>query len=114
VLGVSCLLNVTHKESGENVYAQIASISAMPKGMNCPPASVCKPFSWEIGCGQPFPDYPWLPRRFGKELKDVVVLSAEWKKAQGGQQTAANGASKPQDQTGEPESHPEAYDPIPF
>jgi hypothetical protein len=32
ILGKSCLINVTHKTSGERVYANITSIMALPKG----------------------------------------------------------------------------------
>ena len=32
ILGKSCLINVTHKTSGEKVYANVTSIMALPKG----------------------------------------------------------------------------------
>lgn len=37
ILGKACMLNVTHNTSGENIYANIASVTPMPKGMECPP-----------------------------------------------------------------------------
>jgi hypothetical protein len=40
LLGVACLLNIIHKESGDQTYANIQSISPIPKGMPAPgPAS---------------------------------------------------------------------------
>lgn len=38
VLGVPCMINVVHNESGGKVYANINSIMRLPKGMDCPPA----------------------------------------------------------------------------
>jgi hypothetical protein len=37
VLGVGCMLNVVWAESGDKVYANIASIARLPKGMVAPP-----------------------------------------------------------------------------
>lgn len=37
VLGVGCMLNVVHAESGDKVYANIASIARLPKGVGAPP-----------------------------------------------------------------------------
>jgi len=36
LLGVPCMLSVTHTVNGSNVYANIASIMGLPKGMECP------------------------------------------------------------------------------
>lgn len=36
IVGVPCLLNIVHKKKGDNVYANIASIMALPKGMEKP------------------------------------------------------------------------------
>ena len=37
VIGVGCMLNVIHNQTGDKVYANIASIARMPKGMPTPP-----------------------------------------------------------------------------
>jgi hypothetical protein len=38
LLGVACMLNVIHKQSKTgNTYAEISSVSALPKGLQCPP-----------------------------------------------------------------------------
>ena len=37
LVGVPCMLNVIHEEKKGNVYANIASITPLPKGMVCPP-----------------------------------------------------------------------------
>lgn len=39
LIGVPCMLNITHKKSkdGQRTYAEIGSISTMPKGFECPP-----------------------------------------------------------------------------
>jgi len=36
VLGKPCLLNVIHEQNGDRTYANIASISPLPKGMDAP------------------------------------------------------------------------------
>lgn len=36
LLGAPCMLNIIHKETPNGTYANIASISPMPKGMECP------------------------------------------------------------------------------
>ena len=37
LLGVPCLLSITHKTAGNgNTYANISSVSLLPKGMECP------------------------------------------------------------------------------
>lgn len=39
LLGLPCMLNITHKPKadGSAIYAEIGNVSAMPKGMVCPP-----------------------------------------------------------------------------
>jgi hypothetical protein len=37
VIGVGCMLNVVHAEAGDKVYANIASIARLPKGVTAPP-----------------------------------------------------------------------------
>ncbi len=39
LIGAPCMLNITHKQKKDNsgVYAEIGSVSAMPKGLVCPP-----------------------------------------------------------------------------
>ena len=39
LLGAPCMLNITHKtkKDGSGVYAEIGSVSSLPKGLVCPP-----------------------------------------------------------------------------
>ena len=48
VIGKECMINIAHKTSNStgNVYSYIASISPMPKGMECPP-QVNPSFVWD-------------------------------------------------------------------
>lgn len=48
VLGADCMINVAHKVSNSsgNTYAYIASVSPMPKGMECPDA-INPVFIWD-------------------------------------------------------------------
>lgn len=77
LLGVPCMLNVIHKTSkdGQRVYAEIASISPMPKGLECPAQhNVSFHFGYE-----PFNSdiYDTLP----DWLKDKVKQSLEYEAA---------------------------------
>lgn len=38
ILGVPCMISVTHNHKGDRVYANIASIMKLPKGTQCPDA----------------------------------------------------------------------------
>lgn len=47
VLDLPCLLNVVHNPSGDRVYANIQSISPLPKGLPAPPLTI-KPYVFDI------------------------------------------------------------------
>jgi hypothetical protein len=75
LVGAPCMLNITHKtkKDGSGVYAEIGSVSAMPKGFTCPdqvnPSFV---FTYENFDAEKFntlPDY----------LKNKMVNSDEYK-----------------------------------
>jgi len=38
LLGKECMVNIIHKQSGDKTYANIQTITPVPKGMICPPA----------------------------------------------------------------------------
>lgn len=38
LLGKECMVNIIHKQSGDKTYANIQTITPVPKGMVCPPA----------------------------------------------------------------------------
>lgn len=48
LLGVPCMINIAHKTSNStgNVYAYVASVSPIPKGMTCP-EPINPPFIWD-------------------------------------------------------------------
>ena len=77
LLGVPCLVNVIHKEKKDGgVRAEIASISAMPKGFTCPeqinPSVVftVNDFNWDVF--EVFPEW----------IKDKIRTSREYKAMQ--------------------------------
>jgi hypothetical protein len=77
LIGAPCMLNITHKKSkdGTKTYAEIGSISTMPKGFPCPE--------------QINPSYVWTYEDFNTEkfnalpdyLKAKMVNSVEYKQA---------------------------------
>ena len=47
ILGLDCMVNIQHKTSGSgNVYAYVAAVMPMPKGVECPPP-VNPQFVWD-------------------------------------------------------------------
>lgn len=80
LLGIPCMINVIHKTSkAGKKYAEIASISPVAKGMDCPPqVNPNFEFSYE-----PFSEekYNQLPQW----LREKVAMSAEYKAIHQGQ-----------------------------
>ncbi len=73
-LGKKFLVSVVHKEHGEKVYANFSKASAVPSGLSVP-APKHTPFVREVTSTDPLP--VWLPRIYGKEIKDVIANSNE-------------------------------------
>jgi hypothetical protein len=75
LVGAPCMLNITHKtkKDGSGVYAEIGSVSAMPKGFACPdqvnPSFV---FTYENFDAQKFGELPDF-------IKNKMVNSDEYK-----------------------------------
>jgi len=77
LLGIPCMINIIHKLSTKsgNQYAIISNVSAIPKGMNCPPQiNPTFEFNFEdkfsIEVLESFPDF----------IKDKIKASDEYKK----------------------------------
>lgn len=72
LLGQPCMLNVTHTTKGDATYANIAAISKLPKGLDCPPA-INPLIEYDVNAHKPevfakFPDF----------IKEKIKSSAEW------------------------------------
>jgi len=75
LIGAPCMLNITHKKSkdGTRTYAEIGSISTLPKGLPCPP-QITDSYIWtyenfDLEKFNKLPDY----------LKAKMVNSEEYK-----------------------------------
>lgn len=73
LLGKACLLSIIHKtSSGGNVYADIASVSMVPKGMTVPdqinPTSVLSFDNWDWDKFNSLPDF----------IKNKIISSQEY------------------------------------
>lgn len=81
-LGKPWALTFIHSEKdkgGEKrVYANLDGVGKVKGGAKVP-APTIKPFTWEIGDGDP-PDFPWMPRVYGQQIKDLIEASSEWQK----------------------------------
>lgn len=83
VLGQPCLLNVIHENKGGTVYANIASVSPVPKGMPVKPAvNTVLVFSFDSYSSEVFESLPDF-------LKDKIRLSPEYANATNGAQHSA-------------------------
>jgi hypothetical protein len=72
LLGKACLLGVVHKQEGENTYANVATISAPPKGAKPKPDGELVLFdvdNWDQAVFEKLP--PWLQQR----IKDRIKLA---------------------------------------
>lgn len=104
LVGAPCMLNITHKnkKDGSGVYAEIGSISSMPKGFTCPePINAKFIFTYEDFSTEKFnllPEY----------LRNKMVNSDEYKQiTTGGQEIDVTAQSI--------QNHPEEeHDDLPF
>jgi hypothetical protein len=97
------MLNITHKTSkdGSKVYAEIGSISTLPKGLACP-KQINESFIWTYE--------NFDSERFAKLpdfLKNKMVTSDEYK-------LAISGGQEHESQSGSNESIPQEEDQLPF
>jgi hypothetical protein len=77
VLGKACLLNVAHAVRGDRTYANVASASALPKGMAAP--AEVETLLFDLDAPQTWGALERLP----KFLREAVERSAEWQSRQG-------------------------------
>jgi len=73
LLGVPCLLSITHKTSGNGkTYANIASVSMLPKGMDCPDQiNENQEFTYSDFKQELFDSFPDF-------IKEKIVMSKEY------------------------------------
>ena len=73
LLGVPCLLSITHKTSGNGkTYANIASVSMLPKGMDCPEQiNQNQEFTYDNFKEELFDSFPDF-------IKEKIVMSKEY------------------------------------
>lgn len=61
LIGAPCMVNVVHTNKGDNVYANMASISPVPKGMTCPaqvnPSLIYSPTAHDMETFSKLPEF---------------------------------------------------------
>lgn len=96
--GAACLLNVIHKKKGENTYANIASISPLPKGMVCPPAiQEVLTYDVDMGKNEIYHKLPeWIRKKIDKceNWKPKQEQSAPEEQYEADQTWTSDGASQ--------------------
>lgn len=79
LLGVGCMLNVVHSEKNESLYANVAAIMRMPRGMSTPPlTNETVSFSLQE---RPFDRASF--DRLGERLQDTIRKAPEYQRAIG-------------------------------
>jgi hypothetical protein len=89
LLGAACMISILHKVKDGKTYAEISSVSAIPKGMVCPP-SINENFEFNY---DPFDQDKFLS--LPEWLRKKMETTPEYKKAIGfttEQQDAMHGA----------------------
>lgn len=100
VLGAACMVSVVHVTKGTNTYANVVSVTAVPKGMVCPilinPLVEFSLESHDEAVFRSLPDF----------LKEIIQSSDEWKQQQ-------SPAAEPEDDRlpGGGNGEPEHYEP---
>lgn len=87
LIAAPCLLNIIHKpaKTGTNVYAEIASVARLPKGMVCPeqitPTTILSYDEWNQDIFDSLPDF----------IKEKIVKSREYKQMHSPNAVETNG-----------------------
>jgi hypothetical protein len=77
LLGANCMIQVIHKKKDDKVYANVANIVSLPKGMERKePENPNKWFSFEEGMD--------IPEHTPQWIIDIIKASQEWQTSQGG------------------------------
>jgi hypothetical protein len=96
LLGLPVFVNVIHKagkdkKGNDTTYANIQGISQFPDEMPQPPSPTNPLTMWTPLSGETFPDDTWMPRVYGKVIKDLARESREMRQPGG----AAGGHASP-------------------
>lgn len=73
LIGAPALINIVHVERAGKKYANIASISPLPRGMDAPPLSVA-PVVFDIDAD----DAPAILETLSDGLRATITMSPEW------------------------------------
>ena len=99
LLGKECLLGIIHATKGDKTYANISSISRLPKGMVCPPAiNPLVEYSVTSHNADVFNNLPEF-------IQKQITESAEWKASRSGSQRPA--ATEPEPEELAPDHEPD-------
>jgi len=89
ILGVPCMINITHRTNDGKTYGDVAAVMALPKGQNLPPA-YHKTLLFEI---ENWDDEVF--KTFGEKLQKKIMDSSEGKAKHGAPAASGAGAHTP-------------------
>lgn len=86
LLGKECMLSIIHNTKGDKTYANISSVTQLPKGTTCPPQiNETFEFSFENYDQKKFDSLPdWLKDKIKKSEEYLVVSDPNWHGGQSG------------------------------
>lgn len=71
LLGVPCMLSVIHNERGGKIYANVQSVSGVPKGMEKPSKTECDPILYDADNLPAWDHLPeWLQKKIDEQVTD--------------------------------------------
>lgn len=88
IIGIPCLVNVVHRESGGKTYANVTSVSRLPKGMEAKPLTNPTTYLWLTDGEFNAAVFDALP----DGLRETIMKSPEYHEAVGGRSPDTNGA----------------------
>lgn len=107
LLGAFCLLNIMHSTTGDKTYANVSSITPLPRGMAKPASTT--PF---VVFNLDVPDMAVF-NGFHEKMQETIKASAEWRDRAPAKPAAAQ-APAPKPQAGGGTSFDDMDDDIPF
>lgn len=73
LLGVPCMVTVVHNKSGDKAYANVQSVTGIPKGTDRPQTCECSPLLYD---GDNLASWEYLPEWLQKKIQEQVIEPA--------------------------------------
>lgn len=79
LLGVPCMITIVHKESAGKTFANVQSVSGVPKGMDRPQSCEVSPLLYDDENTMSWDRLPeWLQKKIQEQVQDEVRTSPQY------------------------------------